>query len=121
MKNSVTRVSPSSSISLLQLTSLLQNQPVIYVHANYRLSSFGFLASDTVASDSSATLNAAYYDQRAALQWIHDNIASFGGDPAKVTMFGQSVGGTSIIAQMLANKGNPTGLFRAAIMQSPAG
>lgn len=56
---------------------------VIYVAANYRLSSFGFLASEELGNE--GNINLGLRDQRLALQWVHQNIAAFNGDPAKVT------------------------------------
>jgi para-nitrobenzyl esterase len=55
-------------------------------------------------------------DQTAALQWVHDNIARFGGDPAKVVIMGQSAGARSVATQMFAPAAR--GLFRAAVMSS---
>lgn len=52
------------------------------------------------------------------MQWVHDNIAAFGGDPDKVTIFGQSAGATSVGLQMTAYNGEHQDLFRAAILES---
>src|ERR1700712_201525 len=63
---------------------------VIYVAGNYRLGSLGFLAGTTVEKDKSAVTNAGFYDQRAVLEWIRDNIALFGGDANDVSAWGES-------------------------------
>ena len=87
---------------------------VVLVTANYRLSVFGFLAHPelTRESDHHSSGNYAFLDQIAALQWVHDNIATFGGDPKNVTVFGQSAGAidmgllmTSPLARKLFQKG----------------
>ncbi|KAI0703975.1 Alpha/Beta hydrolase protein, partial [Earliella scabrosa] len=62
--------------------------------------------------------NLGLHDQRAALRWVNKYIAAFGGDPSKVTIWGQSAGGISVALQMLTNDGDPEGLFRGAIMSS---
>jgi carboxylesterase type B len=78
--------------SALVVRSVALGQPIIFVSMNYRLNSFGFLPGKEVAADSSASVNAGLLDQRLALEWVHKNIASFGGDPDKVTLFGESAG-----------------------------
>lgn len=101
--------------------SMELHKPVIYVSMNYRLGAFGFLGGKAIAAaveKGDAALNPAYYDQREALHWVQRNIASFGGDPKKVTLFGESAGANSVGNQMLANEGDVQGLFRAAIMES---
>ncbi|KAG6816185.1 hypothetical protein H0H87_008012 [Tephrocybe sp. NHM501043] len=90
--------------------------PVIYVSMNYRLSGFGFLASKEVGD--AGVGNLGLHDQRLALQWVQTYITEFGGDPSKVTIWGESSGGISVALHMLANDGDNQGLFRAAFMQS---
>ncbi|KAF9875174.1 carboxylesterase family protein [Colletotrichum karsti] len=92
-------------------------KPLIAVSINYRLSAFGFLwGSDELKANGSA--NNGLRDQRLALRWIQENIGFFGGDPRKVTIFGQSAGGLSVGKQLIAYGGRDDGLFRGAIMQS---
>ncbi|KAJ7593991.1 Alpha/Beta hydrolase protein [Mycena floridula] len=91
-------------------------KPIIAVAINYRLSGFGFLASDEVLAEGS--LNSGLYDQRLALRWIQENIAAFNGDPEKVTIWGESAGAFSVAYHLAAFDGQSDGLFRGAIMQS---
>lgn len=85
---------------------------VIVVSFNYRVTSLGFLS----AGSSKFPGNAGLWDQRLALQWVHDNIADFGGDPNRVTIFGESAGGSSVLFQALY-EGN-RGLFQRVIAES---
>ncbi|KAF1810002.1 alpha/beta-hydrolase [Eremomyces bilateralis CBS 781.70] len=100
--------------------SISMNNPVIYVAMNYRLGGFGFLAGSQVKADGSANLGLR--DQRLAIQWVQDNIGAFGGDPTKVTLWGESAGALSVLDHTIINGGdisyNGKPLFRAAIMQS---
>ena len=97
-----------------------QGKPFVFVGINYRVGGFGFLPGKEVLADGSANLG--LLDQRLALQWVADNIAAFGGDPAKVTLWGESAGAISVMDQMLLyggdNKYNGRALFRGAIMNS---
>ncbi|TQK27181.1 carboxylesterase family protein [Arthrobacter sp. SLBN-53] len=86
---------------------------VVLVSLNYRLGAEGF------AEISGAPNNRGLLDQIAALQWVHDNITAFGGDPHNVTVFGQSAGGGSIAA--LLTMPASAGLFTRAIAQSMPG
>ncbi|KAG1810854.1 carotenoid ester lipase precursor [Suillus subaureus] len=96
--------------------SLQVHEPVIYVSMNYRMTSWGFLASEEVRQ--AGTGNLGLRDQRLALHWVKRYISSFGGDPTKVTIWGESAGAISVALQMLAYDGHNDGLFRAAFMQS---
>jgi para-nitrobenzyl esterase len=80
----------------------LAHKGVIVVSMNYRLGIFGFFASHELAEESPhhAAGNYGLLDQLAALQWVQRNIAAFGGDPANVTIFGESAGSFSVNAQM---------------------
>ncbi|MCJ1280955.1 hypothetical protein MMC26_000273 [Xylographa opegraphella] len=91
---------------------------VIFVSSNYRLGAFGFLAGITM--EKQGLPNAGLWDQRAALQWTHDNIALIGGDPTQVTVMGESAGAGSILHHLVAEGGTLKPLFNCAITQSPA-
>jgi para-nitrobenzyl esterase len=99
----------------------LAKKGAVVVTLNYRLGAFGFLAHPALASESPhhAAGNYGLLDQIAALQWVKRNIARFGGDPSRVTIFGESAGGFSVgslIASPLAK-----GLFQRAILESGTG
>lgn len=87
---------------------------VIVVTVNYRLDAFGFLHTGS----EEAPGNQGLYDQILALKWVQENIAKFGGDPKKVTLFGESAGSFSTSALFLSPL--TKGLFHRAIMQSGA-
>ncbi|WP_193165890.1 carboxylesterase/lipase family protein [Microbulbifer hainanensis] len=87
----------------------------IVVTFNYRLGALGFLRLDDI-SDIPATGNEGLQDQIAALQWVQENVAAFGGDPDNVTLFGESAGAMCIVNLMAAR--NCRGLFHRAIVQS---
>lgn len=98
-------------------TSKLVEKGVVVVTINYRLGPLGFLAHPALSAEAGGSSgNYGLMDQQAALQWIQRNIAAFGGDKNNVTLFGQSAGGLSV----LANLTSPTaaGLFHKAIVQS---
>ncbi|KAJ5756082.1 carboxylesterase [Penicillium manginii] len=90
--------------------------PVIYVAMNYRVGIFGFAATQTL--NESRSLNAGLRDQRLALEWVQEHIASFGGDPDNVTIFGESDGATGVGLQITAYGGKEKAPFQRAIMQS---
>ncbi|KAF2278858.1 alpha/beta-hydrolase [Westerdykella ornata] len=113
------------STSMYDGTSLIaesvkQGKPIIFVAVNYRVGGFGFMPGKEILADGSANLG--LLDQRLGLQWVADNIAAFGGDPDKVTIWGESAGSISVLDQMALFDGNNKykgkPLFRAGIMNS---
>lgn len=90
---------------------------IIYVSIQYRLGVFGFLAGADVAEN--GVQNAGLYDQRLALDWVQRHVRAFGGDPAKVTIWGGSAGGGSVTYQLMAGGGLGVPPFRAAIPEYP--
>ncbi|CAN7982980.1 unnamed protein product [Ixodes hexagonus] len=101
-----------SDLDLYDGTTLSDCGRVIVVSFNYRLGAFGFLNANVTDIPG----NMGLWDQYAAVRWVSENIASFGGDPSRVTLFGESVGGASV--GMLAQSPLSRGLVRRIIMQS---
>ena len=100
-------------------TSLAKNDGVIVVAMNYRLNALGFLAHPALTAEDTTTHASGNYglmDQAAALAWVKANIASFGGDPANVTITGGSAGGLSVFSHMASPVS--AGLFAKAAPQS---
>jgi para-nitrobenzyl esterase len=97
---------------------LATEQEVIVVAPNYRLGAFGFFAHPALAEEEpdGGSGNFGLLDQQAALRWVRDNIKSFGGDPDRVTLFGESAGAWSASYQMLSP--GAAGLFHRVILQS---
>ena len=95
---------------------LVEETGVIVVMPQYRLGPFGFLAHTALAAESPGSGNYGLLDQQAALRWVRDNVASFGGDPTNVTIAGTSAGGDSVGLQLISP--GSFGLFHRAIVQS---
>ena len=110
----------SSSVAVYD-GSALARKGVIVVTINYRLGPLGFLAHPELSKESEHHVSGNYgiLDQIAALQWVHENIAAFGGDPNVVTIFGQSAGALSVRSLMRSPLAK--GLFIRAIAQSGPG
>jgi para-nitrobenzyl esterase len=95
---------------------LVESGRVVVVTLNYRLGALGFLDLPELAAHDPYAGNYALADQQAALRWIRANAHAFGGNPANVTLFGQSAGGIAVCAHLAAP--SSTGLFQKAIVQS---
>ncbi|GAA5917750.1 hypothetical protein JCM6882_001314 [Rhodosporidiobolus microsporus] len=98
--------------------SVEMDKPIIYVSINYRVAALGYLASAEVKA--SGEQNFGLYDQRLAMHWVHENIAAFGGDPSKVTVWGESAGARALSYHLVGYGLTSTPLFRAAILESGA-
>lgn len=103
-------------MSYIVQQSVLNNKPVIGISINYRMAAFGFIYSKEIAE--TGNQNLGLRDQRLAFQWVNKYISSFGGDPEKVTIWGESAGAYSVGDHINAFNGDNTGLFRAAILES---
>ncbi|MEK5027247.1 carboxylesterase/lipase family protein [Paenibacillus sp. FSL M7-1046] len=111
-----TFVTGAGSQPMFEGTHMASKGKVIVVTVNYRLGPFGFMHLSPFGGGLAS--NAGLLDQIAALQWVQGNIAAFGGDPKRVTLFGESAGSMSIAALLAMPAAQ--GLFAGAIMQSGA-
>lgn len=98
-----------------------QGRPTIIIAVNYRVGIFGNIASQDLLEDNKShgqegVGNYGLRDQQTALKWVQKNIKGFGGDPSKVTLFGESAGSASVNAHMVANGSEK--LFSRAILES---
>jgi len=111
-------VAGTAAQPLFDGTHLVQNGDVVYVSLNYRLGALGFLDFSGLVEGGSETFdtNLGLRDILAALTWVQQNIAAFGGDPANVTLFGESAGGGCITT--LLTSPAASGLFHRAIAES---
>ncbi|KAF7335491.1 Carboxylic ester hydrolase [Mycena venus] len=109
--------SPDTEVRPVVERSIAIGEPVIIVTPNYRVSAWGFLGGKEVGD--AGISNLGLRDQIFALEWVQENIATFGGDPARVVIGGPSAGAISVGALLLSNKRfEPTSLFRGAFMLS---
>jgi carboxylesterase type B len=96
------------------------NNNFILVYPNYRVNALGFLPGRKIKQSALADLNPGLLDQQFALQWVQKHIHKFGGDPENVSIWGQSAGGGSVVAQLIANGGKTSPkLFQRALASSP--
>ncbi|CAN9511484.1 unnamed protein product [Ophioblennius macclurei] len=105
--------SGTSSLDIYDGRFLSKSEGVVVVSMNYRLGAFGFLS---LPSNKHIKGNAGLLDQRLALEWVSKNIAAFGGDPSKVTLFGESAGSACVGFHLLSPGSQH--LFHRAVMQS---
>ena len=98
---------------------LANEKGVVIVSINYRLGIFGYMAHPQLTAESASNSSGNYglMDQIAALEWVKENIDSFGGHPYNMTIFGQSAGGRAVLDLMSSTFAS--GLFQKAIAQSP--
>jgi para-nitrobenzyl esterase len=106
----------SMELPIYDGTNLSRKGDVVVVSINHRLNVLGFLDLSKYGGGHEASGNVGMLDIVAALQWVRDNIASFGGDPANVTIFGQSGGGGKVATLLAAPAAQ--GLFQKAVIQS---
>jgi para-nitrobenzyl esterase len=103
----------NGSSNQADMTEIVEMTGVIGVSFNYRLGALGFFSHPDVSKDSG---DFGLMDQQAALRWVHENIAAFGGDPTRVTIGGESAGAFSVCVHLTAP--GSAGLFAQAMMQS---
>jgi len=111
------QVAPFDTIALYNGTTLAQ-KGVIIVTTNYRLGALGFMAHPQLDNESLNNVSGNYgiLDQQATLQWVQRNIGAFGGEPSRVTIFGQSAGGESVLIHLVSPQSK--GLYSQALVES---
>ena len=111
-------VAGSSSEGMYDGATMARRGGIVVVSINYRLGVLGYMAHPELSAESPEHVSGNYglLDQIAALEWVRKNIAAFGGDPANVTIAGESAGGLSVMYLMASPRAR--GLFQKAIAQS---
>lgn len=104
--------SGTSTLDVYDMRTLVAEENMIMVSMQYRVASLGFLYMGT----EDAPGNVALHDQSLALRWVHDNIHRFGGDPDRVTLFGESAGAVSVSMHLLSPMSHD--YFQRAILES---
>ena len=111
----------SGSTAWYDGSQFVDNGEVVVVTINYRLGPLGFLhLEDLFGTEFAGSGNLGVLDQIAALEWVHESIANFGGDPNNVTIFGESAGAASVATLMGTPQARPGKLFHKVIAQSGA-
>ncbi|WP_392558728.1 carboxylesterase/lipase family protein [Orbus mooreae] len=108
----------SANVPLYDGANLASNG-VVFVTFNYRVGAFGFFEHPELTKEQGTSGNYGLYDQLAAIKWVKQNIAEFGGDPNNITIMGQSAGANSITALIASPLSK--GLFQKAIIESGPG
>jgi para-nitrobenzyl esterase len=105
--------------SLYDPRRIVATTDVVVVSFNYRLGTLGFLTHEALSAETPEQSSGNYgiEDQQAALAWVQEHIAAFGGDRNNVTIFGESAGGNSVLINLASSAAS--GLFNAAIAESP--
>jgi para-nitrobenzyl esterase len=112
-------ITGSGSSAIYDGKAFAENGEVVVVTINYRLGALGFLHLDAIGGeDFRGSGNCGILDQVAALKWVQENISAFGGDPDRVTIFGESAGAMSV--GILLSLPQAKGLFNQAILESGA-
>jgi carboxylesterase type B len=107
---------PPSGFPVLNVSA---SNDYVVVYSNYRTNVCGLLPGKKIAESSETDLNPGLLDQQAALLWIQKYVDKFGGDKSNVTIWGQSAGGGSVVAQSIATGNRGKGLFSKALASSP--
>lgn len=107
---------PSYNMTFIVEQSVAAGKPFIRVNINYRLQLFGFMYGSAVVDEGVGNLG--YKDQHLAVHWLQENIAGFGGDASKVTIWGESAGAESARSHLISYGGRDQGLFRGVILES---
>jgi carboxylesterase type B len=108
---------PMWNLTYVVDTAARHGKPIIAMSINYRLAFFGFPGSKDALN--AGITNLGLKDQQVALRWVQENVAAFGGDPSKVTIWGESAGAISVAYHLVSYGGRGgEGLFRAAILVS---
>ncbi|OIW34853.1 carboxylesterase [Coniochaeta ligniaria NRRL 30616] len=110
---------PPSAYPILNVSD---TSDIVFIYPNYRTNAFGLLAGAEVLNDEHSDTNAGLLDQRAAISWANRYAAQFGGDPEDVSIWGQSAGGGSVVAQVIADQdfdGRTGARFTKALASSP--